>query len=111
MRDPRLMPVSPRLTFVLLSGLLAAPAFAADPPHEACLSKAEQRIALSSHRAISLAKAVKAARKHGRHGELLRARLCHRDERLVYELTMLAHNGKVKRMAVDAKNGELIKGR
>jgi uncharacterized membrane protein YkoI len=105
------MPVFPRLTLVLLFGLLAGPAFAADPPELGCLSKAEQRAALASHRAISLAKAIKAAGKHGRRGEVLRARLCHRGEGLIYELTLLARNGKVTRVTVDAVNGELIKGR
>jgi uncharacterized membrane protein YkoI len=105
------MPVPPRLTLFFLIGLLAGPAFAADLPEHGCLTKAEQRAALASHRAISLAKAIKAARKHGRRGEVLRARLCHRGEDLVYELTLLARNGKVTRATVDAVNGELIKGR
>jgi uncharacterized membrane protein YkoI len=105
------MPVFPRLALFFLIGLLAGPAFAADLPEYGCLSKAEQRAALASHQAISLAKASKAARKHGRHSEVLRARLCRRGEDLVYELTLLARNGKVRRVTVDAGNGELIKGR
>jgi uncharacterized membrane protein YkoI len=102
------MPVFPRLTLVLLIGLLAGPTFAADPPH--CLSKAEQRAAFASHRTISLAEAISSARKHGRHGEVIRARLCRSGKGLVYELTLLARNGKVRRVTVDAENGELIKG-
>jgi uncharacterized membrane protein YkoI len=105
------MPVFPCLTLVLLLGLLAGPTFAADPPHEACLSKAEQRAAFASHRTISLAEAISSARKHDRHGEVIRARLCRRGKGLVYELTLLARNGKVRRVTVDAENGELIKGR
>jgi uncharacterized membrane protein YkoI len=105
------MPAFSRLTLCLLIGLAAGAAQAADPPRHACLSKAEQRAAVASHRAISLARAIKAAAKHVHHGEVLRARLCHDGERLVYELTLLARNGKVKRADVDAENGMLIKGR
>jgi hypothetical protein len=107
------MPVSRLLPAILLLGLAAAaagPALAADPPHRTCLNKAEQRTAVASHRAIRLAQAIKLARRHGRHGELLRARLCHRGDRLVYVLTLLTRSGKVTRASVDAANGELING-
>jgi uncharacterized membrane protein YkoI len=102
------MPVFP-LILAILIGLMAAPATAADRSR-ACLSKAEQRAALASHRAISLARAVRAVPKR-RKGELLRARLCRRGNSLVYELTMLSRRGKVTVVAVDAANGELIKSR
>ena len=104
------MPVSPRLATVFLLGLMAAavPAAAADAPQRDCLSKAEQRAAVASHRAIPLAQAIKSARKHGHHGELIRARLCRRGESLAYVLTLLPRNGKVIRESVDAANGELI---
>jgi hypothetical protein len=108
-----LMPVSRLLPAILLLGLVAAgttPARAADSPHRACLNKAEQRAAVASHRAIPLAQAIKSARRHGRRGEVLRARLCHRGDRLVYVLTLLARSGKVIRASVDAANGELING-
>jgi len=108
------MPVSRLLPAMLLLGVIATgatPALAADSPHRACLNKAEQRAAVASHRAIRLAQAIKSARRHGRHGELLRARLCHRGDRLVYVLTLLARSGKVIRTSVDAANGELMNGR
>jgi uncharacterized membrane protein YkoI len=77
----------------------------------ACLTKAEQRAAVASHRAVSLAKAIRSARKHHRKKpEVVRARLCRRSGRLVYLLTLLAPNGKVTRVTVDATNGKLIKG-
>jgi hypothetical protein len=102
---------------MLLAALLAAPAvlagqvMAADPPHSACLSKAEQRAAVAEHRAIPLAQAVKALRAHGRRAELVRARLCRYGESLAYVLTLLPRSGKVSRVAVDASNGEPINGR
>jgi uncharacterized membrane protein YkoI len=105
------MPVSRLLPVILLLGAAAVtPAFAADSPHRACLNKAEQRAAVASHRAIGLAEAIKSARRHGRKGELLRARLCRHGDRLVYVLTLLARSGKVIRTSIDAANGELMNG-
>jgi uncharacterized membrane protein YkoI len=105
------MPVSRPLSIILLSGLLAAPALAADPPQSACLNKAEQRAAVADHRAIPLAQAIKSLHAHGRRAELVRARLCRHGDGLVYVLTLLAHNGKVTSATVDAANGEFITGR
>jgi uncharacterized membrane protein YkoI len=105
------MPVPRILPAALLLGLLAVPAFAADSPQRACLSKAEQRAAVADHKAITLAQAIKSLREHGRRAELVRARLCHRDDRLVYVLTLLARSGKVTSATVDAANGDIINGR
>ena len=105
------MPVPRTVLTALLLGLLAMPAFAADPPQRACLSKAEQRAAVADRKAIKLAQAVKAVRERGHRGELVRARLCRRDDALVYVLTLLARSGKVMRATVDATTGELINGR
>jgi uncharacterized membrane protein YkoI len=104
------MLVSRILPAILLFGL-AVPALAADPPHHACLNKAEQRAAVADHRAIPLALAVKSLRAHGRRAELVRARLCHHGNGLVYELTLLARSGKVTNATIDAANGEVINGR
>jgi uncharacterized membrane protein YkoI len=115
------MPVFSRLAFLLIglsTALWAAPAPAAELPHHAqlarynCLSKSEQRAAVASHRAVSLAHAIRSARKHHRKKvDVVGARLCRRGSRLVYTLTLLAPNGKVTRVTVDARNGVLIKGR
>ena len=115
------MPVSRLIiTLALAAAVIGVPVRAADGPihpphpahapvrHGACLTKAEQRAAVAEHRAISLAQAVKILRSHGKRAELVRARLCRRDDRLVYVLTLLAHNGKVIRTSVDAANGELL---
>jgi uncharacterized membrane protein YkoI len=97
----------------LVLGLLARPAAAADsPPHRGtCLTKTEQRAAVTSHRAIPLAQALKNLQSNGHRAEVVRARLCRKGENLVYVLTLLARNGKVTRTSVDATNGELITGR
>jgi uncharacterized membrane protein YkoI len=101
------------LPAALVLGLLAGPAAGADsPPHRGtCLSKTEQRAAVASHKAVSLAQALKNLQSHGHRAELVRARLCRKGDGLVYMLTLLARNGKVTRTSVDAANGELITGR
>lgn len=104
------MPVLPRLSLVLLLGLAAFPAQAADVPRQACLSKAEQRAAVASHKAIPLAKALK-ARTRVRHGDVVRARLCQDGDRLVYVLTLLGRSGKVITATVDAASGEPVSAR
>jgi hypothetical protein len=104
------MPVPRLLPAILLLGL-AVPALAADSPHHACLSKAEQRAAVAERRAISLGHAIRVLRAHGRRAELVRARLCRRGNGLVYVLTLLARSGKVTNATIDAANGEFINGR
>jgi len=97
---------------LLLCGLLgAAPALAADRPEHACLDKAEQRVAVATHKAVPLAQIIKARRAQGHHGELVRARLCHHEDKLAYVLTLLGRSGKVLRTTVDAATGEVINGR
>jgi hypothetical protein len=104
------MPVSRLVLSTLALGFLGTPAFAAAPPHDVCLNKAEQRAAVADHAAISLGHVIKFRRARGHHAELVRARLCHHDNRLVYMLTLLGHSGKVIRETVDAANGEPING-
>ena len=105
------MPVSRLLPAVLLLGALGLPAIAADVPrHGACLTKAEQRAAVDANRAISLAQAIKSLRQYRKHSEVVRARLCQRDEKLVYVLTLLGRSGKVVNVTVDAVSGEYHAG-
>lgn len=104
------MPGFRPLFIVLLTGLLAAPALAADPTDNACLNTAEQREAVAERKAIPLAQAVKSLHAHGRRAELVQARLCRHGEALVYVLTLLPRSGKVTRVTVDAANGEFING-
>ncbi len=98
---PRLFPA-----VILLSLLAGAPALAADQPPRSCLAKAEQRAAVAANKAIPLTRAIKSLRDRGNRAEVVRARLCRRDETLVYVLTLLAPSGKVIRVTVDATNGE-----
>ncbi len=94
--------------------LLAAAAFALAPPNAAsaaprlhCLSAAEQRAAIADGRAVPLA-TVRRNLRHRAAGEVVRVRLCQDGGRLVYMLTVLPRDGKVKHATVDAKNGSVV---
>ena len=89
---------------------MAPPSLAADANPRTCLSKAEQRAAVAANKAVPLAKAIKSLRERGHRAEVVRAALCHRGEKLVYVLTLLARSGKLSRVTVDAANGEHING-
>ncbi|RAI30302.1 hypothetical protein CH338_27965, partial [Rhodoplanes elegans] len=81
---------------------------AAAPAGPRCLTRAEQRARTAAKQVVPLAKAASAVK--ARHGELLRARLCEQNGRLVYMLTVLPRGGKVVRATVDAGTGALISG-
>lgn len=101
------MPASRLAILVLSVALLAMPARAADAPsHDSCLTKAEQRAAVAGNKAISLAQAIKLLREHRQYSEVVRARLCRHDQKLVYVLTLLGRSGKVVTATIDAVNGE-----
>jgi uncharacterized membrane protein YkoI len=72
-----------------------------------CLSRDQQRSAIAERRAVPLATVRRSVRSRVP-GELVRARLCHESERLIYLLTVLPRDGKVRRVIVDAKNGAVI---
>jgi uncharacterized membrane protein YkoI len=84
---------------------MAAPASAAESVR--CLSRNEQREAIKDGRAVSLAMAMHASRNRAP-GELVRARLCLESGRLIYRLTVLPRDGKVRRTTVDASNGTVV---
>jgi uncharacterized membrane protein YkoI len=85
------------------------PAHAIELTH-GCLSQRERRALVESGSVVRLAAAMHAVRGHVA-GTLVRARLCRRPEGLVYLLTVLAHDGKVARLTVDAAKGTLVSGR
>jgi ribose 1,5-bisphosphokinase PhnN len=98
----------------LLSMVLSPPASAVAAGQRACLSKTEQRAAISHGQAVTLAAAIRAARGtvRGRGArEVVRARLCRRSNGLVYVLTVLARNGKVTHTTVDAATGKVVGAR
>ena len=89
------------LTFAMLT---VDPAEAED---RRCLNKEQQRTAIASGKAVRLGVAVKAVK---RRGEVVRARLCEGGKGLVYMLTVLARDGKVTRVTVDATSGSVLTG-
>jgi uncharacterized membrane protein YkoI len=96
---------------VVLSIGLAAPTAAAEL---SCLSKAEQRAAISNGQAVTLATAIRSVRGsvRGRGArEVVRARLCRQADGLVYVLTVLARDGKVTHTTVDATSGKVVEAR
>lgn len=106
-----------RAAIVGLIVLMSAPAGAGKPvvppahagvkPERACLNQRERRTAIQSGKVINLAAAMRAARKR-MPGTVVRASLCRGKQGLVYVLTVLAHDGKVARLTVDAVKGALV---
>ena len=94
------------LAFVLLLGL-CLPVSAEEAVQ--CLTREQQRSAIVEGRAVPLA-AVRRTLRQRMPGEVVRARLCQRPDRLIYLLTVLARDGKVARAVVDASNGAVIGG-
>jgi uncharacterized membrane protein YkoI len=92
------------LALVVLAA--ACPAVAADP--SVCLSQDQRRAAVTSHRAIPLARAVRDVRRRTAGAEVVSARLCYRGSDLVYVLTVLARDGKVVRASVNAASGVMM---
>jgi len=84
---------------------------AARPVHaesaHVCLNQKERRSLVDSGAVMRLATAMHGVRGHMA-GALVRARLCRRGDGFVYVLTVLAHDGKVTRVVVDAVKGTLV---
>ena len=88
--------------------LLLTPARAAELAHN-CLDQKERRAEIESGRVVRLDTAMRAARGK-MPGTVVRARLCRGNDGLVYVLTVLARDGKVARLTVDAAKGTLADG-
>ena len=94
--------------------LLSGPALADPEADRNCLSKAEQKSAISSGQTVTLAAAIRSIRGsvQGRGArEVVRARLCREGNGLVYLLTVLGRDGKVTHTVVDAKSGKVVDAR
>ena len=88
----------------------ARPAQAGAEASHVCLDQKERRAETASGTVIRLAAAIQAA-KNRMPRSVVRARLCHGQHGLVYVLTVLARDGKVARIVVDATKGTLVGGR
>jgi uncharacterized membrane protein YkoI len=89
------------LVLLLLTGSLSAAA-AADKSR--CLTHKERIAAVATHHFVPLAKVLRHVKARVG-GEVVRVRLCEREGRMVYRLTVLPHNGKVVLASVYADNG------
>jgi uncharacterized membrane protein YkoI len=112
------MGCAPRFAFAMLTVLALTPARAEDAvrpeqpaaePALTCLNQKERRAEIESGRVVRLTTAVRVA-KARTPGTLVRARLCRGHDGLVYVLTVLARDGKVARITVDAVKGSVIGG-
>ena len=104
------------IAFLAVLPLLAigAPKPATADEQHACLSKSDQRAAISSGQAVPLASAIRSvrsvrtsARSRGSR-EVIKARLCREAKGLVYVLTVLSRDGKVTHTSVDATSGKVV---
>jgi uncharacterized membrane protein YkoI len=92
----------------LMSALMPAPAAIAAEV-SGCLTKEQRQAVQQSGKVVPLAWAKRAVPAHK--GEVVGAKLCQRPNGLVYLLTLLARDGKVTRVAIDASSGRLAGGR
>lgn len=69
-----------------------------------CFSRDERRAAIVAKQVTPLAAALRSA--HIRRSELVQAELCRSPKGLVYLLTLIARDGKVTRLTVDAVTGK-----
>jgi hypothetical protein len=108
-----------RAALAVLTVLVMIPARAEGPvwpPHpvipaaNACLDQKERQAANESGKVVPLATAMRSA-KQRMQGTVVRARLCHGKDGLLYVLTVLARDGKVARLTIDAAKGTLVGSR
>ena len=102
--------IVPKLALVALVLMVLGPLSvvpAAAEPRARCLTRDQQRTAITERRAVPLATVRRSVRARVP-GELVRARLCQEPERLIYLLTVLPRDGKVRRVIVDAKSGAVV---
>ncbi len=71
-----------------------------------CLSGGELRAAVVNSKTVPIASVIHSL--HRAPKEVIKAQLCQEPDRLVYKLTLLGRDGKVKRETVDATNGAVV---
>jgi uncharacterized membrane protein YkoI len=78
-----------------------------EPVH--CLDQKERKAESDANHLVRLSAAMRVVRTR-MPGTVVRARLCRDNDELVYVLTVLARDGKVARLTVDAVKGTLVGG-
>jgi hypothetical protein len=91
---------------IVAASNLAAPrsGLAAEQLH--CLTGDEQRAAIANGKTVPLATVIHTL--HRAPKDVIKAQLCQEPDRLIYMLTLLGRDGKVKRAVVDATNGAVV---
>jgi uncharacterized membrane protein YkoI len=106
-----------RFALAAMVAFVLVPARGEDVTHPAkaetetthCLDQKERKAESDANHLVRLSAAMRVAR--GRMpGAVVRARLCQGNDGLVYVLTVLARDGKVARLTVDAVKGTLVGG-
>jgi hypothetical protein len=94
------------LASIMAVSNLAAPrsGLAAEQLH--CLTGDEQRAAIANGKTVPLATVIHTL--HRAPKDVIKAQLCQEPDRLIYMLTLLGRDGKVKRAVVDATNGAVV---
>jgi uncharacterized membrane protein YkoI len=93
---------------VLLFSFLS-PALASGPNERvSCLSPEDVQKLVVSDKAVSSAKAVRAARPSVPNAELLRTRLCQDGDKLQYRITFLKRDGRIVPVTIDATSGSVV---
>jgi uncharacterized membrane protein YkoI len=87
-----------------LTGMLVLAATATATAADHCFSRNEQKAKAAAHAVVPLSRVMRQVKQHG---EVIRARLCEHGDKLVYQLTVLATDGKVAHTSVDAAEGAL----
>jgi uncharacterized membrane protein YkoI len=104
-----------RFAVAALAVFARAPARAEEPTRQApaaaahCLDQKERRAEADTGHLVHLGAAMRVARSR-MPGTVVRARLCRSNDGLVYVLTVLARDGKVALLAIDAVKGTLVGG-
>jgi uncharacterized membrane protein YkoI len=107
-----------RFALTLLLPLALTPARGEEPARpvqagaaaaHACLDQKERRAEYDTGKVVRLGTAIRVAKSRIA-GTVVRARLCRGKDGLVYVLTVLARDGKVTRLTVDAVKGTLVGG-
>ncbi len=95
-------------SLVMVWGLMGgiAPVFA----QQTCFSADDTRDQVDKHGLVSLHDVVRSVRG-GSRSDLISARLCETNGNLVYMIALLDRNGKLMRMTLDARSGNVINHR
>jgi uncharacterized membrane protein YkoI len=71
-----------------------------------CLTGDEQRTSIANGKTVPLATVIHSL--HRAPKDVIKAQLCQDPDRLIYKLTLLGRDGKVKRAIVDATSGAVV---